>query len=41
VATLKITSCKPCIKENFEKKMKNQDLVDKTNLCFGAMPFNP
>jgi hypothetical protein len=38
---LKITSCKTMCNFFLKKNKEIQDFLDKTNFCFGTLPFNP
>jgi hypothetical protein len=39
--SLKVTSCRTISKKNSEKKVKNQDFMDKTNYFLRTLPFSP
>jgi hypothetical protein len=39
--TLKVTSCRTMSKKKSEKKVKNQDFMDKTNYFLRTLPFSP
>jgi hypothetical protein len=39
--TLKVTSCTTVSKKKSKKKVKNQDLMGKTNYFLTTLPFSP
>jgi hypothetical protein len=39
--SLKVTSCKTISKKKSEKKVKNQDFMDKTNYFLRTLTFSP